>query len=94
MSDEEQGIWNGGKTRINKEEAKVFRQMEDSYDITDSERETREELVERQKVMDETRIERKPMHELYTSIDYSEKTKVSGIGGLGGPIDTIRGKEK
>ena len=69
MSDEEQGIWNGGKTRINKEEAKVFRQMEDSYDITDSERETREELVERQKVMDETRIERKPMHELYKGIN-------------------------
>ncbi len=81
MSDEEQGIWNGGKTRINKEEAKVFRQMEDSYDITDSELETREELVERQKVMDETRIERKPMHELYNNIDYEKKTHWSGMAG-------------
>ena len=81
MSDEEQGIWNGGKTRINKEEAKVFRQMEDSNDITDSERETREELVERQKVMDETRIERKPMHELYNNIDYEKKTPWSGMAG-------------
>ena len=83
MSDEEQGIWNGGKTRLNKEEAKVLRQMEDSYDITDSERETREELVERQKVMDETRIERKPMHELYKGINkrMDEPCEVSGMGG-------------
>ena len=56
------GIWNGGKTRINKEEARIFRQQEDYYDATDSEIEFREDLVKRQKIMDKTRIERKPMH--------------------------------
>jgi len=25
--------------------------------------------------------------------DFSKKTKVSGMGGVGGPIDTIRGKD-
>ena len=91
MSDEEQGIWNGGKTRINKEEAKVFRQMEDSYDITDSERETREELVKREEMMKEEsnykeiqsnhKVSRKPMHELYNNIDYEKKTHWSGMAG-------------
>jgi hypothetical protein len=69
VSDEEKGIWNGGNTRINKEEARIFRRMEDYYDVVDSEVETREELVERQEIMDETRIETKPMHELYRGIN-------------------------
>ena len=63
------GIWNGGKTRINKEEARIFRQQEDYYDATDSEIEFREDLVKRQEIMDKTRIERKPMHELYKGIN-------------------------
>jgi len=90
MTDEKKGIWNGGKTNISKDDAMIFRQMEDSYDLDDSEVEFREDLVERQKIMDKTRIERKPMHELYTNIDYNEKTKVSGMGGVGGPIDVVR----
>ena len=90
MTDEKKGIWNGGKTNISKDDAMIFRQMEDSYDLDDSEVEFREDLVERQKIMDKTRIERKPTHELYTNIDYNEKTKVSGMGGVGGPIDVVR----
>jgi len=91
MSDEEQGIWNGGTTRINKEEARIFRRMEDYYDVVDSEKETREELVERQKIMDKTRIEKKPMHELYKGINKQinnfekwskEKTPWSKMGGV------------
>tara|TARA_B100001094_G_scaffold208483_1_gene202381 strand:+ start:695 stop:988 length:294 start_codon:yes stop_codon:yes gene_type:complete len=70
MSDEEQGIWNGGNTRINeKKELEILRGQEDYYDITDSERETREELVKRQEIMDKTRIETKPLHELYKGIN-------------------------
>ncbi len=85
------GIWNGGKTRINKEEARIFRQQEDYYDATDSEIEFREDLVKRQEIMDKTRIERKPMHELYKGInkqinnfeEWSKKrTNISGMGGV------------
>ena len=105
-------IWNGGrtngsKTNVTKEEAKIFRQMEDSYDLDDSEIEFRSELVEREKMMREEakhqKIESKyslsndfntkPLHELYTDIDYSEKTPITGIGGVGGPIDVIRSKQ-
>lgn len=85
------GIWNGGKTRINKEEARIFRQQEDYYDATDSEVEFREDLVKRQEIMDKTRIERKPMHELYKGINKQinnfeewskERTNISGMGGV------------
>ena len=69
MADKEKGIWNGGSTNISRKEAKIFRQMEDTYDIVDSEIEFREDLVKRQKIMDKTRIERKPMHELYKGIN-------------------------
>ena len=70
MTDEEKGIWNGGNTRINeKRELEILRNQEDYYDATDSEVEFREDLVKRQKVMDKTRIERKPMHELYKGIN-------------------------
>ena len=112
MTDEKNGIWNGGrtngsKTNISKKEAQIFRQMEDSYDLDDSELEFREELVEREKLMREEAKNQKiqskyslsndstntkPLHELYTDIDYSEKTPVTGIGGIGGPIDEIRSK--
>ena len=70
MTDEKEGIWNGGNTRINeKKELEILRGQEDYYDAIDSEKETREELVKRQKIMDKTRIETKPMHELYRGIN-------------------------
>ena len=70
MTDEKEGIWNGGNTRINeKKELEILRGQEDYYDAMDSEVENREDLVKRQKIMDKTRIERKPMHELYKGIN-------------------------
>ena len=79
MSDNEKGIWNGGKTNNYNE---MIRESEDYYDTIDSEVEFREDLKERQKIMDKTRIERKPMHELYNDIDYEKKTPISGMGGV------------
>ena len=70
MTDEEKGIWNGGNTRINeKKELEILRGQEDYYDAMDSEVENREDLVKRQKIIDKTRIETKPMHELYKGIN-------------------------
>ena len=70
MTDEKEGIWNGGNTRINeKKELEILRGQEDYYDAMDSEVENREDLVKRQKIMDKTRIETKPMHELYKGIN-------------------------
>jgi len=73
------GIWNGGTTRINKEEARIFRQMEDKYDTIFSEVETRDELVKREKLMKQDKnyeeiqmnhtLRKKPMHELYKGIN-------------------------
>jgi len=63
---------------------KMIRDSEDFHDTMDSERETREELVERQKIMDESRIETKPIHELYKGLNQRvdlHKTKVTGMGG-------------
>src|SRR6056300_1929060 len=104
MGDGKTKCWNGGKTNITTKEATIFRQMEDSYDLDDSEIEFREELQEREKLMREEQknqqieskytLSKKPLHELYTDIDYSEKTKITGIGGVGGPIDVIRSKSK
>ena len=68
MTDEEKGIWNGGNT-YTKRELEILRGQEDYYDAMDSEQETREDLKERQKIMDKTRIETKPMHELYKGIN-------------------------
>ena len=82
-------MWNGGETN---KYNKMWRESEDYYDEIDSETTFRDELKERQKIMDKTRIKR-PMHELYNDIDYEEKTEISGMGGLGGPIDAIRGKK-
>ena len=81
MSDKEKGIWNGGDTFGTKYD-KMIRESEDYYDEIDSETDMRESLKKRQKVMDKTRIERKPMHELYNDIDYEEKTPVSCMGGV------------
>jgi len=70
VSDEEKGIWNGGNTRINeKKELEILRKQEDYYDAMDSEQETREDLKTRQKIMNETQIDKKPMHELYKGIN-------------------------
>jgi len=99
-------IWNGGKTnvsnKITKEEAMIFRQMEDSYDLDDSEIEFRSELVEREKMMREEAkqqqiqskysLSKRPLHELYMDIDYEKKTNVSGMGGKGGPVEAMRSK--
>mgnify|MGYP007096775212 CR=1 FL=1 len=105
MTDEKlKGIWNGGKTNITTKEAQIFRQMEDSYDLDDSEIEFREELQTREKLMREEAknqqiqskytLSKKPLHELYTDIDYEEKTPISGMGGVGGPVDAVRHTEK
>jgi hypothetical protein len=48
---------------------KMIRDSEDFYDTIDSELTTRKELQERQIIMNETRIETKPMHELYKGIN-------------------------
>ena len=89
---EKKEMWNGGKTNITTKEAKIFRQMEDGYDLDDSEIEFRKELVERERLMREESknqkiqskysLSKKPMHELYNDIDYEEKTPVSGMGGV------------
>lgn len=102
MANDKKGIWNGGKTNITTKEAQIFRQMEDSYDLDDSEIEFREELQKREKLMREEAknqqiqskysLSKKPLHELYMDIDYEEKTPISGMGGVGGPIDAIRSK--
>jgi len=68
MTDEKEGIWNGGNT-YTRRELEVLRGQEDHYDAMDSEVENREDLVKRQEIMDKTRIERKPMHELYKGIN-------------------------
>ena len=90
MTDEEKGIWNGGHT-YTKKELEILRKQEDYYDATDSEVEFREDLVKRQEIMDKTRIERKPMHELYKGINKQinnfeewskERTNISGMGGV------------
>ena len=104
MTDEKKGIWNGGKTNISKEEAMIFRQMEDSYDLDDSEIDFRKELQERERLMkEEAKIQqieskytlsKKPLHELYQDIDYSEKTPISGMGGVGGPVEAMKPRNK
>jgi hypothetical protein len=48
---------------------KMIRDSEDFHDTIDSELTTRKELQERQVIMNETRIETKPMHELYKGIN-------------------------
>ena len=103
MANDKKGIWNGGKTNISKEEAMIFRQMEDSYDLDDSEIEFREDLVKREKLMKEEAknqkiqskysLSKKPLHELYNDINYEEKTPVAGMGGVGGPVQAKKSGE-
>jgi len=89
MTDEEKGIWNGGNT-YTKRELEILRGQEDHYDAMDSEVEMREDLVKRQEIMDKTRIEKKPMHELYKGINKQinnfekwkdERTPWTSLGG-------------
>ena len=47
----------------------MIRSSEDYHDTIDCELKTRKELQERQVIMNETRIETKPMHELYKGIN-------------------------
>ena len=104
MANDKKGIWNGGKTNISKEEAMIFRQMEDSYDLDDSEIEFREDLVKREKLMKEEAknqkiqskysLSKKPLHELYNDINYEEKTPISGMGGVGGPVEAMKSRNK
>ena len=86
---EKKKMWNGGKTNI-------------TYDIDDSEIVFREDLVKREKLMKEEAknqkiqskysLSKKPLHELYNDINYEEKTPVSGMGGVGGPIEAMKSK--
>ena len=78
MSEKVKGVWNGGETNKYSE---MIRESEDYYDTIDSELDDRDDLKERQTIMGETKIKR-PMHELYTDIDYTEKTPISGMGGV------------
>ena len=78
MSEKVKGVWNGGETNKYSE---MIRESEDYYDTIDSELDDRDDLKRRQKIMGETKIKR-PMHELYTDIDYTEKTPISGMGGV------------
>ena len=78
MTDEKEGIWNGGNT-YTRRELEILRKQEDQYDTMFSERVTREELVKREKMMKEEsnykeiqsnhKLSRKPMHELYKGIN-------------------------
>ena len=78
MTDEEKGIWNGGNT-YTRRELEILRGQEDYYDAIDSEKETREELVKREKLMKQESnyneiqsnhtLSKKPMHELYKGIN-------------------------
>ena len=78
MTDEKEGIWNGGNT-YTKRELEILRKQEDQYDTMFSERETREELVKREKLMKQESnykeiqsnhtLSKKPMHELYKGIN-------------------------
>jgi hypothetical protein len=78
MTDEKEGIWNGGNT-YTRRELEILRKQEDQYDTMFSERVTREELVKREKMMKEEsnykeiqmnhKVSSKPMHELYKGIN-------------------------
>ena len=90
MTDEKKTMWNGGTTNNYNE---MIRESEDYYDTIDSEVDMREELKEREKIMKQDKHNRKkPLHELYQDIDYEEKTKISLMGGKGGPVEAIKSR--
>ena len=79
MTDEKNGIWNGGKTNETKEKAiqewnRLLRQSEDFYDVVDSEREFRKDLVEREKMMKEQE-EKNPIRSKFG--DYNRREQIN-----------------
>tara|TARA_B100000287_G_scaffold416101_1_gene450402 strand:- start:366 stop:680 length:315 start_codon:yes stop_codon:yes gene_type:complete len=103
MSDK---IWNGGTTNKSKEKAirewnKLIRDSEDYYDEVDSETTFREDLVEREKLMREEAKYQKIQSKYSLSNgerrinkDMDKPTKITGMGGKGGPVQAIKSRNK
>jgi len=100
MADEVK-MWNGGTTnKIEKqirEWNRLLRATEDFYDLDDSEREFREELVKREKLMKEEAKYQKIQSKYSVSNqrinkDMDKPCEVSRMGGKGGPVQTIKSK--
>ena len=103
MSDK---IWNGGTTNKSKEKAirewnKLIRDSEDYYDEVDSETTFREDLVEREKLMREEAKYQKIQSKYSLSNgerrinkDMDKPTKITGMGGKGGPVQVIKSRNK
>jgi hypothetical protein len=103
MSDK---IWNGGTTNKSKEKAirewnKMIRDSEDYYDEVDSETTFREDLVEREKLMREEAKYQKIQSKYSLSNgerrinkDMDKPTKITGMGGKGGPVQAIKSRNK
>jgi|TARA_R100000482_G_scaffold11483_1_gene3426 hypothetical protein len=103
MSDK---IWNGGTTNKSKEKAirewnKLIRDSEDYYDEVDSETTFREDLVEREKLMREEAKYQKIQSKYSLSNgerrinkDMDKPTKITGMGGKGGPVEAIKSRNK
>jgi len=73
MSDEKQGIWNGGKTNITQYD-KMIRESEDYYDEVDSETTFRTELQEREKLMKE-QDDKNPIRSKFG--DYNRRNQIN-----------------
>tara|TARA_R100001015_G_scaffold6403_1_gene2503 strand:+ start:646 stop:945 length:300 start_codon:yes stop_codon:yes gene_type:complete len=91
-------IWNGGKTNQYNE---MIRDSEDYYDTIDSEVEFREDLVEREKLMREEAKYQKIQSKYSLSNgerkinkDMDKPTKITGMGGKGGPVQAMKSKIK
>jgi hypothetical protein len=103
MSDK---IWNGGTTNKSKDKAirewnKMIRDSEDYYDEVDSETTFREDLVEREKLMREEAKYQKIQSKYSLSNgerrinkDMDKPTKITGMGGKGGPVEAIKSRNK
>ena len=103
MSDK---IWNGGTTNKSKEKAirewnKLIRDSEDYYDEVDSETTFREDLVEREKLMREEAKYQKIQSKYSLSNgerrinkDMDKPTKITGMGGKGGPVEAIKSRNE
>ena len=103
MSDK---IWNGGTTNKSKEKAirewnKLIRDSEDYYDEVDSETTFREDLVEREKLMREEAKYQKIQSKYSLSNgerrinkDMDKPTKITGMGGKGGPVQAMKSRNK
>jgi|TARA_R100000458_G_C8149197_1_gene157469 hypothetical protein len=103
MSDK---IWNGGTTNKSKEKAirewnKLIRDSEDYYDEVDSETTFREDLVEREKLMREEAKYQKIQSKYSLSNgerrinkDMDKPTKITGMGGKGGPVQAIKSRNE